>query len=149
MLRETSLKEFPDCVAIHHACPHLGQALSDLIVLEPFAYISPLLLLSWSHPLLVPGNVTVSLVHRLLLKVHILMAPTLFLVHDQFGLAGIRVQASLNKIGMTSMNLFLQGFLAVFISVVPSFLFGLGLHLILWFVTYKVITGQALDRQDV
>lgn len=55
MLRETSLKEFPDCVAIHHACPHLGQALSDLIVLEPFAYISPLLLLSWSHPMVSYG----------------------------------------------------------------------------------------------
>lgn len=77
------------------------------------------------------------------------MAPALFLEHDQFGLAGVRVQASLNKIGMTCMNLFLQGFLAVFISVVPSFFFGLGLHLILWFVTYKVLTGQALDRQDV
>lgn len=36
----------------------------------------------------------------------------------------------------------------VLVSVV-QFLFGLCLHLILWFVIYKVLTGQALDRQDL
>lgn len=75
-------------MAIHHACPHLGLALSDLLVLEPFADISSLLLLSWSNPLLLLGNGSVPLVHHLLLKLRILTAPALFLGLDQFLLPG-------------------------------------------------------------
>lgn len=71
------------CVAVHHAWSTSG-ALSDLIVFEPFALadISSLPPLPWSDPLLLLGNVPVSLVHHLLLKLCVFTAPELFFKYD-------------------------------------------------------------------